>query len=229
MAVEYDNIVKGHSVRLAGGFLGLANLTLINTADGPLLFDVGHTPNRDALIAGLAKHGLRPSDVPRVFLSHLHFDHVGSMDLFPTSTQVFVSRTEWEYVAAPHEKDVYVPWMIREQLERYDLTLLDGAGELNPAVRYIPAPGHTPGCYALVLQTKSKGRVVLAADALKTPKEALTCRADMSFGSDEASTSTIQNLLSIADRVVPGHYSELIRSSGTWVWEEPLPLELVFR
>ena len=145
------------------------------------MFDVGHTPNRDALVDGLARHGLKPSDVPRVFLSHLHFDHAGSIDLFPTSTKLFLSRAEWEYAENPHEKDVYLPWMIREQIERYDLTLLEGSGEISAGVRYIPAPGHTPGCYALVLDTKDKGRVVLAADALKTPKEALTCKADMSL------------------------------------------------
>jgi glyoxylase-like metal-dependent hydrolase (beta-lactamase superfamily II) len=226
--VEYDIIVNGHSARLRSGFLGLANLTLIQTGDGPILFDVGHMPNRDALVAGLARHGLRPDQVT-VFLSHCHFDHAGSIDVFPTGTRVYLGRKEWDYAARPHEKDVYVPWMIREQLQRYDLVLLDGEGEICDGVSYVEAPGHTPGCTALVLDTKDKGCVVLAADALKTPKEALSRRSDMSFLSDEDSTRTIEKLLSIADRIVPGHYAELILRDGVWVWEDPMPLELIFR
>lgn len=229
MPVDYDIIVNGHSARLRSGFLGLANLTLVHTGNGPLLFDVGHMPNRDALIAGLARHGLRPDQVPAVFLSHCHSDHTGSLAVFPAATRVYLSRKEWDYAANPHENDVFVPWMIREQLQRYDLVLLDGEGEICDGVRYVEAPGHTPGCTALVLDTKDKGRVALAGDALKTSKEALSRRADMSFLSDADSTRTIDKLMSLADRIVPGHYAELIRRDGVWVWDDPMPLELIFR
>jgi N-acyl homoserine lactone hydrolase len=69
-------------------FIGLANLSLIRTDEGPLMFDVGHAVNRDGLIDGLAKRGLKPADIPRIFLSHLHVDHVMNIDLWPFSTKV---------------------------------------------------------------------------------------------------------------------------------------------
>lgn len=230
MTNDYDIIVKGNSLRLAGGFLGLANLTLIQTQGGPMLFDVGHHANRDALILGLAQHKLKPSDVPMIFLSHLHFDHVVNIDLFPFSTKVFVSKSEWEYAAAPHKDDPWIPWMIREQLQQYDLKLLEGSGELEADIRYLPVPGHTPGCTALVLNTKNKGRVVIAGDALKFPREAINCCSDHSFDSPEVASKTIKHILEISDRIIPGHFPELIRNKdGNFTWKESSNLELLIR
>lgn len=229
MAVDYEILVKGSNLRLAEGFLGFANLSLIHTDDGPMVFDVGHAVNREALINALKRRGLAPSDIPRVFLSHLHFDHVNNIDLFPTSTKVFVSRTEWDYAAAPHPDDAWIPWMVRDQLQKYDLTLLEGGGELQPGIRYFPAPGHTPGSYALTLDTADKGRVVVAGDALKFPKEALRCQCDHAFASPEIGAETIKHLLTLGDRIVPGHFSELIRQDGTYVWDEPCELHLLIR
>lgn len=229
MAVDYEIVVKGNNLRLGEGFLGFANLTLIRTEAGPMLFDLGHAINRDQLVNGLARRGLKPSDITRVFLSHLHFDHVNNIDLFPTSTKVFVSKAEWDYAAAPHKEDPWIPWLVREQLQKYDLTLLEGAGEFEAGLRYIPAPGHTPGSYALVLDVAGRGRVVIAGDAVKFPKEVLKCKCDHAFDSPEAGTKTIKHLLSIGNRIVPGHFSELIRQDGAFVWDEPCELHLLIR
>ena len=229
MAVDYDIVVKGNNLRLDEGFLGLANLTLLRTDDGPLLFDVGHAVNRQALVNGLERRGLTPADIPRVFISHLHYDHVNNIDLFPFSTKVFVSRAEWAYAANPNEADPWVPWMVREQLEKYDLQFLDDAGELQSDIHYLPTPGHTPGSYALSLDTDDKGTVIVAGDAIKFPKEALKCACDHAFDSVEAGTETIKQLLSLGDRIIPGHFSELIRQDGTYVWDEPCELHLLIR
>lgn len=229
MAVDYEIVVPGNSVRLPEGFIGLANLSLIHTAAGPMLFDVGHAPNRLGLVAGLKARGLKPADVPRVFLSHLHIDHVMNIDLFPFSTQVLVSRADWDYVAAPNEKDDNVPWLIREQLAKCDLRLLDDEGEFEPGLRYTRVPGHTPGCTALVLDTAAKGRVVIAGDAIKYAKEVVRQACDMAFDTRENGTASIRRILNMADRIVPGHFSEFIREGNIFVWEEPARLNLMFR
>ena len=229
MAIDYEIVVKGNSIRLPEGFVGLANLTLVHTGEGPMLFDVGHAPNRDGLLAGLAQRGLKTADVPRVFLSHLHVDHVMNIGLFPFSTKVYVSRVEWDYVGNPNEKDPFIPWLIREQLEKYDLNLIDGEGEFEPGLTYIGLPGHTPGCTALVLDTADKGRVVLAGDALKFPKEMIRQVSDHAFDSLENSAKSIKKILSIADRIVPGHFSEFVREGDHFTWEEPAQMNLLIR
>ena len=229
MAVDYEILVKGNNVRLSCGYVGLANLTLLKTEGGPIMFDVGHTVNRQGLEAGLKARGLAPADVPQVFLSHLHVDHVMNIGIFPFSTKVYVSRAEWDYVANPHPEDPWVPWLIREQLQKYDLQLIEGEGELVSGVRYFPVPGHTPGCTALVFDTKDKGRVVLAGDALKFPREMLQQGADHAFDSHENASASIRLILSIADRIVPGHFPEMIRRGDTFLWDEPAELTLYMR
>jgi len=142
--MRYDIIVQGNNLRLKEGFLGLANSTLVLYPEGPLLFDVGHYVTRPALLSGLRRHGMEPKDVKAVFLSHLHFDHCHNIDLFPEA-KVFVSQREWDYAADPHADDPFVPWLIREQLQKHDLSLLADEGRLGPGLSSLWLPGHTPG------------------------------------------------------------------------------------
>jgi hypothetical protein len=59
MAIDYEIVVKGNSGSLPEGFIGLANLTMVHTGEGPMMFDVGHTVNRVGLV------GWRPADSGR--------------------------------------------------------------------------------------------------------------------------------------------------------------------
>jgi len=228
MAPTYDLVLRGVNARLRDGFLGLASSVLVRARGGPILFDVGFHGNRAALVRNLAALGLEPGDVPRVFLSHLHYDHSLNVDLFPKA-KIYVSRAEHDYAAAPHPEDGFIPWGIREQLAKHDLELLDGDGELDEGVRWMATPGHTPGCQSLILATADKGTVVLAGDAIKGPNEALRGCCDMAFDTEARGTASIGRILEVADRVVPGHAPELIRQGGTFVWNEGAELSLVIR
>jgi len=46
----------------------------------------------------IAPLGLRPADVTDVFLSHMHWDHAGGIDLFP-SARVWIQKEEYDYYA----------------------------------------------------------------------------------------------------------------------------------
>jgi glyoxylase-like metal-dependent hydrolase (beta-lactamase superfamily II) len=226
--VDYDILIQGNSLKLADGSLGLSSVVLVVAPDGPLLFDTGHYTHRHALIAGLARHGLEPKDVTRVVLSHLHFDHCNNVDLFAEAA-VYVSRREWEYARTPARDDLFVPWLIHDLLERRRLELVDGEHEPAPGVRCLPAPGHTPGSYALVLEDTPNGRVVLAGDAIKHARELLAGRSDMVFDPEADTGATIRRLAETADRIVPGHFPELVRRDGVFVWDDPAEFHLVIR
>ena len=228
MPVDYEIIVKGNNLALQDGFLALANATLVATTDGPLLFDTGHYCNRPALLNGLRRRGMLPGDIRAVFLSHLHFDHCNNIDLF-SRARVYVSRREWEYARQPHSEDLFVPWLIHEQLQKHNVEFLDGEGRICDGVNYFPAPGHTPGSFALSLDAGGKGRVVLAGDAIKYAKETLTCRCDMGFDAPETGSTTIKQIIELADRIVPGHFPELIKTNGALIWDEPGELPLLVR
>jgi glyoxylase-like metal-dependent hydrolase (beta-lactamase superfamily II) len=72
---RYELVVRGNSLRLKDDFIGMANVTLIRAKSGLILFDTGGYPSRLGLLKSLRAVGVEPSDIPLVFLSHLHFDH----------------------------------------------------------------------------------------------------------------------------------------------------------
>jgi glyoxylase-like metal-dependent hydrolase (beta-lactamase superfamily II) len=73
---------------------------LLDTDDGPALFDCGPASCLPALKAGLAEHGLELRDVRHLLLSHIHLDHAGAAGTLVREhpeLQVWVSE-----VGAPH-------------------------------------------------------------------------------------------------------------------------------
>lgn len=80
-----------------------------------------------------------------------------------------------------------------------------------------------------MLDSSDRGRVVLAGDAIKYVKETLICRCDMGFDAPETGAATIKRIIDMADRIVPGHFPELIKTDGVLSWEEPGELPLLGR
>ncbi len=73
---------------------------LLDTDDGPALFDCGPTTTIDALKAGLTQRGLELGDIRHLLLSHIHLDHAGASGVLvreQPSLQVHVSE-----IGAPH-------------------------------------------------------------------------------------------------------------------------------
>jgi glyoxylase-like metal-dependent hydrolase (beta-lactamase superfamily II) len=125
---------------------------LLETDDGPALFDCGPTSTLDALRNGLDAHGLALTDVRHLLLSHIHLDHAGAAGVLVRehpSLQVHVSEIGAPHLAAP------------ERLERSARRLYGDAfddlwGELAPVpeenihitgtdvvgLECFPAPGH---------------------------------------------------------------------------------------
>ena len=76
---------------------------LLDTDDGPAIFDCGPTTTVAALEAGLERHGLALRDVRHLLLSHIHLDHAGAAGVLVRKhpgLQVHVSE-----IGAPHLVD----------------------------------------------------------------------------------------------------------------------------
>jgi glyoxylase-like metal-dependent hydrolase (beta-lactamase superfamily II) len=76
---------------------------LLDTEEGPALFDCGPASCVETLVAALAGRGLRLSDVRHLLLSHIHLDHAGATGVLVREhpgLQVHVSE-----VGAPHLVD----------------------------------------------------------------------------------------------------------------------------
>jgi glyoxylase-like metal-dependent hydrolase (beta-lactamase superfamily II) len=77
---------------------------VVDTDDGPALFDCGPATCIDALKAGLAQHDLQLADVRHLILSHIHLDHAGAAGTLVRehpALQVHVSEIGAPHLVAP--------------------------------------------------------------------------------------------------------------------------------
>ena len=81
---------------------GIVASYLLETEEGPALFDCGPTSTIPHLKAGLANRGLDLTDVRHLLLSHIHLDHAGAAG-------VLVRQNPWLQV---HVSDVGAPHLV---------------------------------------------------------------------------------------------------------------------
>jgi glyoxylase-like metal-dependent hydrolase (beta-lactamase superfamily II) len=120
----------------------------------------------------LARMGIAPADVDHVVISHMHFDHVGNLNLFPRAT-FSITREEYEFWTGPYGgrelmRSIVDPRDVEavQDLERQGrLHLISGAEEIFPGVVVTPVGGHAPGL-AIVEVAAATGQIVLATDAV---------------------------------------------------------------
>jgi glyoxylase-like metal-dependent hydrolase (beta-lactamase superfamily II) len=124
----------------------------------------------------LAEMGIAPGDVTDIVLSHAHFDHMGSIDQFPTA-RLFLQKKEllsWvEAMALPRQfgflTQVLDPVDIHAAIsaaEQNRLVLVDGDKDnVLPGIHVRSGEGHTMGQQYAVLET-AKGRYVVSGDCV---------------------------------------------------------------
>ena len=90
-----------------------------------------------------------------VINTHLHFDHCGGNHLF-TGKPIYVQRQELDDARSEDE------YTIREWVEAPGVQYVpvDGALELLPGLRVVPAPGHTRGSQVVVVETGGRPAVI---------------------------------------------------------------------
>ncbi|MBW3097189.1 N-acyl homoserine lactonase family protein [Pseudohoeflea coraliihabitans] len=157
---------------LAWLILGGAEPVLVDTGPKPDV-DWGtryHNPfacaDRQSLERQLARHGISPSEIRTVVLTHLHWDHCYGNHLLPRARFV-VQRSEFEYAKDPlhcdrpiYECDINPPpYMVG--VESFEL--VDGDFDVCRGVRTVLMPGHTPGLQGVLVQTGDR-RILLGSD-----------------------------------------------------------------
>jgi glyoxylase-like metal-dependent hydrolase (beta-lactamase superfamily II) len=118
------------------------------------------------LVAGLARHGVSPTDVDIVVLTHLHVDHIGNTELFPRAKFVTQRDELPQGIVPPSFCMFYYPEYSRKITDIRDrLLVVDGDVDIDHGVRLLKIGGHTPGCMAVLVET-ARGTVCLAGDVM---------------------------------------------------------------
>jgi glyoxylase-like metal-dependent hydrolase (beta-lactamase superfamily II) len=120
----------------------------------------------------LSFFGVGADEVDHIILSHLHFDHVGNLGLFPNAT-FSIARAELDFWTGPHGSQPAVAAPVeREEVQAVldlkrqgRLNLVDGSEHLFQGIRVTRVGGHTPGQLITEIATSS-GQLVLASDAI---------------------------------------------------------------
>jgi len=160
------------------------NVILVDTCVGnhkerPLLPE-WHQRTDGEYIKNLAADGLTPADITHVLCTHLHADHVGWntkllngrwVPTFPNAKYI-IHKAEFAHAeaAARDPATRHASWddSVQPVIDAKQVVLVDGDHEIEPGVRLMPAPGHTPGNIVLVLDD-GKQRAYLVGDTIHHP------------------------------------------------------------
>ena len=119
--------------------------------------------------------GIKPEQVTRVVLTHMHADHCNGMLDFPTlypNAQFYVQKRELNFWAFDPmaQRPAFKMFLNKPGVDAVAalaktprLTILDGDQFVGPEMEVLRCPGHTPGLQVVVLPT-AKGQTIVASD-----------------------------------------------------------------
>lgn len=173
---------RGHITMSVGSFL-------VRSAGKTLLIDTGvgkrpHAALRTEeanLLSNLAAHGVRSEDIDLVVNTHLHSDHIGWhtvqqgeawVPTFPRA-RYLIQKLDWQYFTNGERGDSPAVLECLLPIQKAGrLDLVDHDQGITPNLTYVPAPGHTPGHVAILVQSRGE-RALLIGDAAHHPIQLL--------------------------------------------------------
>jgi glyoxylase-like metal-dependent hydrolase (beta-lactamase superfamily II) len=136
------------------GMIALPNACLVRASENYVV-DPGLMMQGAPVTGALRARGIEPSST-KVILTHTHFDHVQALIEF-VQRDVYVHQIELDAPYTAIEQGVID--MVRP------IKLEGEEGEIEPGVRWILTPGHSPGLISLLIDTDD-GLVVIASDCV---------------------------------------------------------------
>lgn len=147
----------------------------------------------------------------KVVLTHLHWDHVGGLQLIPASVPVVIQRSEWRsgHDEKAVERNAFLPRDYAE--DGREVVLVDGDCDLlgDGSIELLLTPGHTPGHQSIRM-----GELVLGADVSHFASGLDDHRFPIFADDREQQGRSAERLREMRDsglRVIPGHDPEVLR------------------
>lgn len=154
---------------------GKGEIIVVDTGTGTTFAAKNQLKNYVNPVDVLARIGVTGSNVTRVVITHMHFDHVGGMEMFPRAfpeARFYVQRKEFDFwTQNPIAKRRPFAWLA-DELANHAVAALEGTKRLEivcgdqqitPGIELLLAPGHTIGLQAVSVHTK-KGCAIVASD-----------------------------------------------------------------
>ncbi len=162
--------------------------------------------------SAVMKAGVRPEQVTDLVLTHMHWDHIDGVDLFPKA-HVWIQKAEYEYYTAAgrpgHEGVTVTDAAVLQRLQAEGrLTLIEGDGRgILPGITVYTGGKHTYASQYLAVRM-GEGIAVVASDNVYL-YDNLVRHAPIAQTLDRVSNLAAQDrMLSLATSpalIVPGH------------------------
>lgn len=154
----------------------------------------------------LARAHVNPEDVSHVFFTHLHYDHVSNVDVFPNAKLV-VSKSGYEEALA--RLDIGKCWVPGEVIfpmrdEWCERLMLVEDEEALPGIRAFEVGGHTPCSLSVSVQTKA-GKAVITGDVVSLYENIENNIPIGVFENKDEVMAAMERIRREADIVLPSH------------------------
>ena len=158
--------------------------------------------------------GVDAATVADVVITHMHYDHAGTLDDYPAA-RFHVQKTEMEYVTGPcmcHD-ELRHPFAVEHVVDMVQklfsgrVEFADGDAEIAPNLTVHKIGGHTRGLQCVRVLTK-RGWLVLASDSSHFYENFQRRKLFPIVLDAEAMLNGFQKLYDLADtpdHIVPGH------------------------
>lgn len=145
-----------------------------------LIVDCGVTPQLAATrqlpgyvhpAAVLKRIGIEAAEVTKVIITHVHFDHISGIELYPNAT-FYIQEKEFRFwikdpIARKPPFSMVTDPVGNQYLAELEgtarLVLVEGDQVILPGIELLSAPGHTPGLQVVAVNT-AKGTAIVGSD-----------------------------------------------------------------
>lgn len=218
-------ILQGFTTGTSEGSLAFCAVTLVRGRHLTLV-DVGYHARIGLLLQKLNGVGVRPGQIDRVVLTHLHWDHCLNLSSFPNA-EVFVAEDEYEYAKAPHPMDWATPPWAQDIVARAKaMTLTRDGDELEPGVRIVTVPGHSPGTQMVTVE-QEHGLAGICGDALTSRAGAAVLAPGRIFHDERLARQSARKIVESCQVIYPGHDRPFRVEGGAFRYIETTAIEFL--